>query len=160
VTPAPHKRRRLDVPGARLHYEVQGTGPALMLIGHPLDSSGFAAIAPLLADDHTVVIYDPRGFGRSTIDDGERQDAEPDHRRDPGLRLTVEMHRRAWPHRLARLHISQPRRPRPRPTRPGHDRYFEELAAILAVEGPPDPQAIAELRRRYDTEQIDTLVAG
>jgi clorobiocin biosynthesis protein CloN7 len=48
-----------------------------MLIGHPMDSSGFSAIAPLLADDHTVVSYDPRGFGRSTIDDRD-QDAEPD----------------------------------------------------------------------------------
>ena len=67
----------LDVPGARLYYEVQGAGPVLMLIGHPMDSSGFAAIAPLLADDHTVVTYDPRGFGRSTIDDRD-QDAEPD----------------------------------------------------------------------------------
>ena len=42
----------------------------------------------------------------------------------------------------------------------GHDRYFEELAAILSVEGAPNPQAIAELRRRYDTEQIETLVAS
>ena len=67
----------LDVPGARLYYEVRGSGPVLMLIGHPMDSSGFAAIAPLLADDHTVVTYDPRGFGRSTIDD-RNQDAEPD----------------------------------------------------------------------------------
>jgi len=48
-----------------------------MLIGHPMDSSGFAAMAPLLAGDHTVVTYDPRGFGRSTIDDRD-QDAEPD----------------------------------------------------------------------------------
>jgi clorobiocin biosynthesis protein CloN7 len=67
----------LVVPGARLYYEVQGSGPVLMLIGHPMDSSGFAAIAPLLAGDHTVVTYDPRGFGRSTIDDRD-QDAEPD----------------------------------------------------------------------------------
>ncbi len=67
----------LDVPGARLYYQVQGSGPVLMLIGHPMDSSGFAAMAPLLADDHTVVTYDPRGFGRSTIDDRD-QDAEPD----------------------------------------------------------------------------------
>jgi pimeloyl-ACP methyl ester carboxylesterase len=67
----------LEVPGARLYYEVQGAGPVLMLIGHPMDSSGFAPIAPLLAGDHTVVTYDPRGFGRSTIDDRD-QDAKPD----------------------------------------------------------------------------------
>jgi pimeloyl-ACP methyl ester carboxylesterase len=67
----------LDVSGARLYYQVQGSGPALMLIGHPMGSSGFAAIAPLLAEDYTVVTYDPRGFARSTIDDRD-QDAEPD----------------------------------------------------------------------------------
>ncbi len=68
---------RLNVPGARLYYEVQGSGPALMLIGHPMGAAGFAAIASLLAEDHTVVTYDPRGFDRSTIDDPD-QDAEPD----------------------------------------------------------------------------------
>lgn len=67
----------LDVPGARLYYEVQGSGPVLMLIGHPMGVSGFAAIAPLLAQDYTVVTYDPRGFGQSIIDDPD-QDAEPD----------------------------------------------------------------------------------
>src|SRR3984957_11405857 len=67
----------LDVPGARLYYEVQGSGPILMLIGHPMGVSGFAAIAPLLAEDYTVVTYDPRGFARSTIEDSD-QDGEPD----------------------------------------------------------------------------------
>ncbi len=67
----------LDVPGARLYYEVRGSGPVCMLIGHPMDTAGFAMLAPLLAEDHTVVTYDPRGFGRSTIDDPD-QDAEPD----------------------------------------------------------------------------------
>jgi mannose-6-phosphate isomerase-like protein (cupin superfamily) len=43
---------------------------------------------------------------------------------------------------------------------PGHDRYFDELAEILAVDGPPDSDAIADLRRRYDTEQISSLMAG
>jgi quercetin dioxygenase-like cupin family protein len=43
---------------------------------------------------------------------------------------------------------------------PGHDRYFDELAEILSVEGPPDSAAIAELRHRYDTEQISSLTAG
>jgi clorobiocin biosynthesis protein CloN7 len=68
---------KLDVPGARLYYEVQGSGPALMLVGHPMGVSGFAAIVPLLAEHYTVVTYDPRGFARSTIDDPD-QDAEPD----------------------------------------------------------------------------------
>jgi clorobiocin biosynthesis protein CloN7 len=67
----------LEVPGARLHYEVQGAGPVLMLVGHPMGCAGFAAVAPLLARDYTVVTYDPRGFARSTIDDRD-QDAEPD----------------------------------------------------------------------------------
>ena len=59
----------LDVPGARLSYEVQGSGPALMLVGHPMGASGFASIAPLLAEVYTVVTYDPRGFAHSTVDD-------------------------------------------------------------------------------------------
>jgi clorobiocin biosynthesis protein CloN7 len=48
-----------------------------MLIGHPMGMSGFTALAPLFAQDYTVVTYDPRGFSRSTIDDPD-QDAEPD----------------------------------------------------------------------------------
>jgi clorobiocin biosynthesis protein CloN7 len=74
---SPPTSHTLDVPGARLYYEVQGSGPTLMLIGHPMGVSGFAAIAPLLAQDYTVVTYDPRGFDRSTIED-PTQDGEPD----------------------------------------------------------------------------------
>lgn len=74
---SPPTNYSLDAPGARLHYEVQGSGPVLMLVGHSMGCSGFAAIAPLLAEDYTVVTYDPRGFGQSAIDDPE-QDAEPD----------------------------------------------------------------------------------
>jgi quercetin dioxygenase-like cupin family protein len=40
-----------------------------------------------------------------------------------------------------------------------HERYFEELAALLAGSGPPDAQAIGELRKRYDTEQVSSLTA-
>jgi pimeloyl-ACP methyl ester carboxylesterase len=69
--------KSLDVPGARLYCEVSGSGPVLMLSGHPMGSAGFAPLVPLLVDDYTVVTYDPRGFGRSTIADRD-QDAEPD----------------------------------------------------------------------------------
>ncbi len=43
---------------------------------------------------------------------------------------------------------------------PGHDRYFVELAEILAREGPPDGETIAALRRRYDTEQLSALTTS
>ncbi len=34
----------LDVPGARLYYERQGDGPLLLMIGSPMDSTGFAGL--------------------------------------------------------------------------------------------------------------------
>ena len=37
---------------------------------------------------------------------------------------------------------------------PGHEHYFEELAQLVARGGPPDANVIAELRSRYDTEQL------
>jgi quercetin dioxygenase-like cupin family protein len=39
---------------------------------------------------------------------------------------------------------------------PGHEHYFEELAK-LAAQGAPDPKALADLRNRYDTDQLSTL---
>ena len=42
---------------------------------------------------------------------------------------------------------------------PTHDRYFAELAEILARSGPPDSEAIAALRAKYDTRQLSSLVA-
>ncbi|ORT57399.1 alpha/beta hydrolase [Streptomyces sp. CB03238] len=63
----------LDVPGARLCYETHGSGPLLLLVGAPMGSRGFATITPLLAEDHTVVTYDPRGILRSTVDDPARE---------------------------------------------------------------------------------------
>ncbi|WP_426407504.1 cupin domain-containing protein [Bradyrhizobium ganzhouense] len=40
---------------------------------------------------------------------------------------------------------------------PGHERYFEELSETVARGGAADPTAIAELRARYDTDQLSTL---
>jgi hypothetical protein len=40
---------------------------------------------------------------------------------------------------------------------PGHEHYFEELAQLVARGGPPDANVIAELRSRYDTEQLSAL---
>jgi len=43
---------------------------------------------------------------------------------------------------------------------PGHERYLQELAALLAQPGPPDQAAIAALRARHDIEQLTSLVPG
>ncbi|MEV5582478.1 alpha/beta hydrolase [Streptomyces parvus] len=65
----------LTTAGADLVYDVRGPlptadgRPPLFLIGHPMDASGFAALAARFPD-RTVVTYDPRGLGRSTRDDG------------------------------------------------------------------------------------------
>jgi pimeloyl-ACP methyl ester carboxylesterase len=71
----------LDVPGARLHYEVRGAGPLVFVVGSPMGAADFASFADALATDHTVVTYDPRGLAGSTIDD-PTQDAAPDLRAD------------------------------------------------------------------------------
>jgi quercetin dioxygenase-like cupin family protein len=43
---------------------------------------------------------------------------------------------------------------------PGHEHYFEELAKVATRGGQPDANAIAELRGRYDTDQLSALKAG
>jgi pimeloyl-ACP methyl ester carboxylesterase len=59
----------LDVPGARLYYEVRGSGPALLLIvGGNGDASSYQAAAELLADRYSVITYERRGFSRSPLD--------------------------------------------------------------------------------------------
>jgi pimeloyl-ACP methyl ester carboxylesterase len=60
---------RLDVPGGRLHYEVRGSGPLLLIVGQPMTSEPFGPLADLFANRYTVVTYDPHGLGRSSIDD-------------------------------------------------------------------------------------------
>ena len=61
--------RHLAVPGGEVYYEVRGAGPLLLVIGQPMTSGPFAAVADLLADKNTVVTYDPHGLGQSTVDD-------------------------------------------------------------------------------------------
>ncbi|MET8999813.1 alpha/beta fold hydrolase [Amycolatopsis sp. NPDC004169] len=73
----------LAVPGATLTYDVQGHGPILLLVpGGPADAMVFTHIRPLLAEDHTVVTYDPRGLSRSPLTGTPGPDVLRDHAED------------------------------------------------------------------------------
>jgi acetyltransferase/esterase len=59
----------IEFPGATLHYEIRGTGPALLLIpGGGGEAAVYTRAAETLADRYTVITYDRRGFGRSALD--------------------------------------------------------------------------------------------
>jgi pimeloyl-ACP methyl ester carboxylesterase len=76
----------LDVPGARLRYEVRGSGPVLVIAGSPMAAAEFAALAEEMAADHTVITQDPRGVQGSVKDD-LTQDSTPDLRADDVIAL-------------------------------------------------------------------------
>jgi pimeloyl-ACP methyl ester carboxylesterase len=77
----------LKVPGAQLYYEMQGTGPVLLMIpGGPTDAGIFASLAKCLVDRYTVVRYDPRGNSRSVLD-GPAEDQDMDVHGDDAAAL-------------------------------------------------------------------------
>ncbi|TDC67919.1 alpha/beta hydrolase [Actinomadura sp. GC306] len=82
--------KTLRVPDARLHYEVRGRGPLVALVGAPMGAGAFEPLADLLASDHTVLTTDPRGIGRSPVDDPE-QDSTPPLRAGDLSRLIAEV---------------------------------------------------------------------
>ncbi|MBI3224747.1 MAG: alpha/beta hydrolase [Mycolicibacterium cosmeticum] len=81
MTSAEGISRSLDISGARLHCEVRGSGPLLLVLGSPMGAAEFLPLAHAMAGAHTVVTYDPRGLGQSSIDDPD-QDATPELRAD------------------------------------------------------------------------------
>jgi pimeloyl-ACP methyl ester carboxylesterase len=90
TAPAPVTTGTLGVPGARLHYEVRGAGPLLLLVGAPMGADAFAPLAGLLAADHTVLTTDPRGVGRSPVEDPDG-DSTPELRADDLSRLLAHL---------------------------------------------------------------------
>ncbi|MEZ5152382.1 alpha/beta fold hydrolase [Rhodococcus zopfii] len=69
----------VPVSGGRLHCEIRGAGPLLILTGAPMGAAALTSLAAALAHDHTVVTHDPRGIGRSILDD-PHTDSTPDLR--------------------------------------------------------------------------------
>jgi pimeloyl-ACP methyl ester carboxylesterase len=80
------KTQTLDVPGASLRYDIrdaepQTTAPVLLMIGSPMDASGFVTLAEHFRD-RTVATYDPRGVGRSERADGANGSTPDEHADD------------------------------------------------------------------------------
>jgi pimeloyl-ACP methyl ester carboxylesterase len=80
------KTHTLDLPGATLTYDVweacsETTGPVLLMIGSPMDASGFTTLAGHFSE-RTVVTYDPRGVGRSSRADGVTGATPDEHAED------------------------------------------------------------------------------
>jgi pimeloyl-ACP methyl ester carboxylesterase len=84
----------LEVPGASLRYDVRAPEgangePPLMLIGSPMDASGFRALVGHFPD-RTVVTYDPRGTARSEKPD-RTSPSTPDQHADDLHRVIAEV---------------------------------------------------------------------
>ena len=84
----------LNLPDATLTYDVreaksESTEPVLLMIGAPMDASGFTALAARISD-RTVVTYDPRGVARSPRADGVTA-ATPDEHAEDLHRLISEL---------------------------------------------------------------------
>ncbi|MEU3604095.1 alpha/beta hydrolase [Streptomyces sp. NPDC035033] len=86
--------RTLETAGATLRYDVRpGTGRdprPLLLIGSPMDATGFTTLASHFTD-RTVVTYDPRGVGRSETAEGAPVEIRPEEHADDLARLIEEL---------------------------------------------------------------------
>src|SRR5581483_9749645 len=66
--PAPERSGHADVNGIRMYYAIFGHGLPVLLIHNGLGSADdWGGVVPILARDHTVIVADTRGFGRSTL---------------------------------------------------------------------------------------------
>jgi pimeloyl-ACP methyl ester carboxylesterase len=58
----------LELPGARLYYEIHGSGPVMLMIpGASGTADSFKSVREHLAAHYTVVTFDRRGFSRSQL---------------------------------------------------------------------------------------------
>src|SRR6266516_5067672 len=88
------RTQTLELSGATVTYDVReaeprSTEPVLLMIGSPMDASGFTTLASHYSD-RTVVTYDPRGVGRSPRADGLTA-ATPDEHAEDLHRLISEL---------------------------------------------------------------------
>ncbi|MFF5565663.1 alpha/beta fold hydrolase [Streptomyces sp. NPDC012623] len=75
LLPSTFVHRTVEADGVRIHTRVAGEGPPLLLLhGYPQTHLIWHHVAPLLAERHTVVLTDLRGYG-----DSDKPPSNPDH---------------------------------------------------------------------------------
>lgn len=73
----------LDVPGAVLHYQVQGAGPMLLISqSGEGDADRSTDLVARLTDSYSVITYDRRGLSRSRLDAPEQGATLAEHADD------------------------------------------------------------------------------
>lgn len=73
----------LPVPGAVLHYRLEGSGPLLLISqSGEGDADRTVDLVPHLADDFTVLTYDRRGLSRSRLEEAGRTTSLAEHAND------------------------------------------------------------------------------
>lgn len=143
-----------------------GEGKGVTLSGHPMD---FLVTG---ADTRHTSMFDwtiPAGFSTGLhvhriqeetfyLLEGECQwvIGEETVRATPGTYVFIPP---GVPHNIRNL-TDAPARVLMTVSPPGHEHYFEELAEAVGRGGAPDPKVIAELRSRYDTDQLSALKNG
>ena len=80
------KTETLDAPGAVVAYDVreaegESTAPTLLMIGSPMDASGFTTLVEHFRD-RKVATYDPRGVSRSRRTDSATETTPEEHADD------------------------------------------------------------------------------
>ncbi len=67
----PMEAGTVDVNGAKLYYELRGTGPSLLFIpGAEGDAEEYLRVVELLEDEFTILSYDRRGYSRCPRPEG------------------------------------------------------------------------------------------
>lgn len=162
-----------DANGARLYYEVHGEGQPLLLIpGFGSTVEIYVANAPALAERFRVIVFDPRGAGRSDVPQPatsysmqqfaedcaavlDAAGAESAHVFGTSFGGMVAQH-------LALLYPERVRRMVLGCTTPGGVAHVtpppEQIATFLAASGIADPAAA--VRSTYPLHYSDAFIAG
>ena len=138
--------RTLDVPGARLHYEVRGQGPLLFVVGSPMAAADFAPLAHALARSTTPSSPTTRAAWRAAPSTTPSQDVDT----GPARRRRRRHHRRARRRVRRRLRVQRRCGHRPRARHPpsGPGAHPGRARATAAGAAYPTPSSTAPPPRR------------